>query len=275
MDEVSERFGGVARLYGGAALSRFLGAHVMVVGIGGVGSWTAEALARTGIGRVTLVDLDEICVTNVNRQVHALEETVGLPKVEVMARRLRSIAPGIRVDAVTEFFHSENALRLLGLEPGMEGSRPDVVVDAIDAMANKVRLIALCHGNGIPVVVCGAAGGRRDPTRIHSADLAEATHDRLLAEVRKRLRKEHGLSRDGSRLGIPCVFSPETQMFPDGEGGVCAERRSGPDQPMRLNCATGFGSAAVVTGTFGFAAAALVFGCLCPLPAAAVPPTSA
>jgi tRNA threonylcarbamoyladenosine dehydratase len=274
MDDVSERFGGVGRLYGSAGLGRFLGAHVMVVGIGGVGSWTAEALARTGIGRVTLVDLDEICVTNVNRQVHALEETVGLPKVEVMARRLRSISPGIRADAVTEFFHAENASRLLGLEPGTEGNRPDVVVDAIDAMANKVRLIALCHGKGIPVVVCGAAGGRRDPTRIRSGDLAEATHDRLLAEVRKRLRKEHGLSRDGSRLGIPCVFSPETQMYPDGEGGVCAERKSGPDQPMRLNCASGFGSAAVVTGTFGFAAAALVFACLSPAPVPTTPSSS-
>jgi tRNA A37 threonylcarbamoyladenosine dehydratase len=272
MDDVSERFGGVARLYGRAGLARFLGAHVMVVGIGGVGSWTAEALARTGIGRVTLVDLDEICVTNVNRQIHALEETVGQSKTEVMARRLRSISPGIRVDAVTEFFHAENASRLLGLEAGTEAGRPDVVVDAIDAMANKVRLIALCHGHGIPVVVCGAAGGRRDPTRIRTSDLAEATHDRLLSEVRKRLRKEHGMARDGSRLGIPCVFSPETQMYPDGEGGVCAERQSGPDQPMRLNCATGFGSAAVVTGTFGFAAAALVFGSLCPAAEASVPP---
>ena len=256
MDDHSERFGGIGRLYGAAAAEAFRKAHALVVGIGGVGSWAAEALARSGVGRITLVDLDEVCVTNINRQIHALEDTVGQSKAEVMAARLRSIWPGIRAEAVNEFFHGDNARRLLGLDEAFLEARPQVVVDAIDAMSNKVRLIALCREAGIPVVVCGAAGGRRDPTRIRVSDLAEVTHDRLLAEVRKRMRKEHGCARDGRKLRIPCVHSAETPMFPDGAGGVCEAPPPTDGTPRKLGCASGYGSATAVTGSFGFVAAA-------------------
>ena len=259
MSDFDFRFGGIARLHGKAALGRFRAAHVMVVGIGGVGSWVVEALARSGIGRLTLVDLDEVCVSNINRQLHALDSTVGRSKVEVMAERVRALSPEARVDARIEFFTAETASRLLGLEGGsIPGDRPDFVVDAIDAMSNKVRLIALCRGAGIPLVVCGGAGGRRDPTAVRVADLASVTHDRLLSEVRKRLRREHGLSRSSKKLRIECVHSAEAPVFPDRDGGICATRAADDGTPLRLNCESGFGSATQVTGTFGFAAAARV-----------------
>ena len=259
MSDFDFRFGGIARLYGASALARFRASHVMVVGIGGVGSWVVEALARSGVGRLSLVDLDEVCVSNINRQLHALDSTVGRPKAEVMAERVKGISPEARVEARVEFFTAETAPRLLGLAAGaVEGHRPDVVVDAIDAMANKVRLIALCHGAGIPLVVCGGAGGRRDPAAVRVSDLAAVTHDRLLSEVRKRLRREHGFSRTARRLRIECVHSAESPVFPDPEGDVCATRAADDGSPLRLHCDSGLGSATQVTGTFGFVAASRV-----------------
>ena len=268
MSDFDFRFGGIARLYGTAALSRFRAAHVMVVGIGGVGSWVVEALARSGIGRLTLVDLDEVCVSNINRQLHALDSTVGRSKVEVMVERVRTISPEARVEGRVEFFTADTASRLLGLETdSISEDRPDFVVDAIDAMSNKVRLIALCQGAGIPLVVCGGAGGRRDPTAVRVADLATVTHDRLLSEVRKRLRREHGFSRTSKKLRIECVHSAEAPVFPGRDGQVCATRASDNELPLRLNCESGFGSATQVTGTFGFAAAARVLARLAvPIP---------
>ncbi|MEY4690396.1 MAG: hypothetical protein RIT19_721 [Verrucomicrobiota bacterium] len=267
MSDFDFRFGGIARLYGTRALARFRSAHVMVVGIGGVGSWVVEALARSGVGRLSLVDLDEVCISNINRQLHALDSTVGRAKAEVMAERVGVISPEARVEARVEFFTPETASRLLGLEAGaVEADRPDVVVDAIDSMANKVRLIALCHGAGIPLVVCGGAGGRRDPTAVRVSDLATVTHDRLLGEVRKRLRREHGFSRTAKRLRIECVHSAESPVFPDRGGDVCASRAADDGAPLRLNCDSGFGSATQVTGTFGFAAASRVLARLAAVP---------
>ena len=276
MSDFDFRFGGIARLYGTAALSRFRAAHVMVVGIGGVGSWVVEALARSGIGRLTLVDLDEVCVSNINRQLHALDSTVGRSKVEVMVERVRTISPEARVEGRVEFFTADTASRLLGLETdSISKDRPDFVVDAIDAMSNKVRLIALCQGAGIPLVVCGGAGGRRDPTEVRVADLATVTHDRLLSEVRKRLRREHGFSRTSKMLRIECVHSAEAPVFPDRDGQVCATRASDNEMPLRLNCESGFGSATQVTGTFGFAAAARVLARLAvPIPKSVPNPES-
>ena len=276
MSDFDFRFGGIARLYGTAALSRFRAAHVMVVGIGGVGSWVVEALARSGIGRLTLVDLDEVCVSNINRQLHALDSTVGRSKVEVMVERVRTISPEARVEGRVEFFTADTASRLLGLETdSISEDRPDFVVDAIDAMSNKVRLIALCQGAGIPLVVCGGAGGRRDPTAVRVADLATVTHDRLLSEVRKRLRREHGFSRTSKKLRIECVHSAEAPVFPGRDGQVCATRASDNELPLRLNCESGFGSATQVTGTFGFAAAARVLARLAvPIPKSVPNPES-
>ncbi len=259
MSDFEFRFGGVARLYGREGLRRLRSAHVLVVGLGGVGSWVAEALARTGIGALTLVDLDEVCVSNVNRQLPALDGQIGRAKVDVMAERARAIGPECRVTAHTEFFMAESADRLLGLDGGPAEARPDAVVDAIDNMTNKVLLIARCHAAGIPLVVCGGAGGRRDPTAVRVEDLARVTHDRLLGEVRKRLRRDHGFPRGERRFGVECICSAETPVFPQSDGTVCAVRpvlEAG--ESLRLNCDAGFGSAVFVTGAFGFAAAARI-----------------
>lgn len=244
-----DRFGGIARLVSTEGLQRLRAAHVCVVGIGGVGSWTVEALARSGIGALTLVDLDEVCVTNINRQIHALDGTVGRAKVEVMAERARLINPECRVTAVAEFFTEASATRLLTPEFSF-------VVDAIDSVANKCRLLALCRERKLPVIACGAAGGRLDATAVRVADLADVTHDRLLAEVRKRLRKEHGFPALGKKLGVSCVFSPEAPVAP--EPAACGAEGQGSEPPPRLNCEWGYGSATFVTGTFGFAAAGWV-----------------
>lgn len=245
MNDFEQRFGGIARLVGAAGLARLRAAHVCVVGIGGVGAWTVEALARSGVGALTLIDLDEICVTNINRQIHALDGTIGRAKVEVMAERVRQINPECRVTAAGEFFTEANAERLLA-------PRFDGVVDAIDAVANKCRLLALCRARNLPVIACGAAGGRLDATAVRVADLADVTHDRLLAEVRKRLRKEHGFPAIGKKLDVACVFSPEPPVA--AEPPECAT----PGETPRLNCEWGYGSATFVTGTFGFAAAGWV-----------------
>lgn len=256
-DDFHFRFGGIARLYGRSALHQLRQSHVLVAGIGGVGSWAAEALARSAVGRITLVDLDEVCVSNANRQLPALQSTLGLPKADVMAARIQDIHPGVRVETRLEFVTESSLSRLLGLDPTHANARPDVVLDAIDSVPNKARLIAACLQAGLPIVVCGGAGGRRDPTAIRIRDLADVTHDRLLASVRKRLRREHGMAKEAHPLGIPCVCSAENPVFPDDTGEVCQARaKTEPGESLRLNCDSGFGSATFVTGAFGFAAAA-------------------
>ena len=252
MSDFDIRFSGVARLFGMDALARLRAAHVCVIGIGGVGSWAVEALARSGIGRLTLIDLDEVCISNVNRQLHALNAYVGQPKVEVMAERVRGINPECEVRAVPEFFTESTAGSLL--EPPY-----DFVVDAIDSLAQKCRLIALCRDKTISLVTCGGAGGRRDPTQVRVTDLAFTTHDRLLQKVRDKLRKDFGFPRGEKKFGIDAVYSPESPVFPSRDGTVCAQREASADgQSLRLNCDSGFGTAAFVTGAFGFVAAARV-----------------
>ncbi|MFM8358013.1 MAG: ThiF family adenylyltransferase [Verrucomicrobiota bacterium] len=255
MSDFDFRFGGLARLYGADGLQRLRRAHALVVGVGGVGSWAVEALARSAVGLLTMVDLDEVCVSNVNRQLPALDGTLGLPKVEVLAARIRAIHPQGEVRPRMEFFTAETAGSLL--EPPGE-RRPDVVIDAIDHVGNKTLLIARCVALGIPVVVCGGAGGRRDPTALRVVDLAAATHDRLLVQVRKRLRQDHGFSRDATRWGVDCLASTEPPVFPRRDGTVCAARDpEAGGESLRLNCDAGFGSACFVTGAMGFAAAAV------------------
>ena len=250
MSDFDIRFGGIARLYGQASLARLQAAHVCVLGIGGVGAWAAEALARSGIGVLTLVDLDDICVTNINRQLHALTDTVGRSKVEVMAERLRAINPECRVTAVPKFFNAQTAAEVLA-------PQFDFVLDAIDDVTNKVLLLASCRERRIPVVACGGAGGRRDGTLLRTADLANVTHDRLLGEVRRRLRKEFQFPAEGSPMNIDCVFSTEPAVYPQPDGSVCASRVVA-EAGTRLNCNGGLGSATFVTGGFGFAAAGIV-----------------
>ena len=243
------RFGGLGRLLGREALARLRGAHVGVVGVGGVGSWTAEALARGGVGAITLIDLDEVCVSNVNRQLHALDGEIGRPKVVVLAERIRLINPDCRVEAVQEFFVAGNAERLL--TPAVPFA---VVVDAIDSVAHKARLLAACVARGLPVVTTGGAGGKRDGTRLRLGDLGESGGDDLLRQVRKTLRKEHGFpGGEGHRYGVRAVWSTEAPVYPWADGTCAAVPE--PGSSTRLDCAAGLGAAVWVTAAFGFAAA--------------------
>ena len=244
-----DRFGGVGRLFGAASLARLQAAHVAVLGLGGVGSWVVEGLARSGVGALTLVDLDDVCVTNVNRQLPALDGQIGRPKVTVLAERIRLINPECQVECAHEFFTESTASRLLA-------EAFDYVVDAVDRMSHKALVIAGCRDRGLPVLSIGAAGGRRDATRIHAGDIGEAS-DELLRQVRKKLRRDHGFSagahRGITRMGVPCVWSSEPPVFPwaDGTCGAVPE----PGSNLKLDCETGFGTAAFVTGAFGLVAA--------------------
>ena len=244
-----DRFGGVARLVGRAGLDRLHAAHVCVVGVGGVGSWAAEGLARSGIGGVTLIDLDDVCVTNVNRQLPALDGQIGRPKVAVLAERVRLINPECRVNAVAEFFTPATADRLLPADG-------DFVIDAIDRMSHKALLIATCRDRRLPVLAIGAAGGRRDPTRIRTGDIGEAS-DELLRQVRKKLRRDHGFTsgahRGITRMNVRCVWSTEPPVFP-WSNGTCAAGPE-PGSNLKLDCASGFGTAVFVTGVMGLVAA--------------------
>lgn len=248
-DDYEARFGGVGRLYGREALARLRAAHACVVGVGGVGSWTAEALARGGVGAITLIDLDEVCVSNVNRQLHALDGQIGRAKVDVLADRIRLINPGCEVTAVQEFFVASNAASLLAPERGYS-----VVVDAIDSVAHKARLLAACVDRGLPVVTTGGAGGKRDGTRLRIGDLGESGGDDLLRQVRKTLRKEHGFpGGEGHRYGIRVVWSTEPAIYPWADGTCAASPE--PGASTRLDCSAGLGAAVWVTAAFGMAAA--------------------
>jgi tRNA A37 threonylcarbamoyladenosine dehydratase len=243
MDDAAERWSGVARLWGRAGLRRLRAARVAVIGLGGVGSWAAEALARSGVGGLRLVDKDAIAAGNLNRQLPALTTTVGRPKAMVLAERLRAIHPEADIEPRKLFFTGATADSLLA--PPL-----DYVVDAIDAPALKALLAAECRTRGLPVILSGGAGGRRDPTRIQVADLADATHDGLLAGVRRHLRREHGFPAAGRPLGVECVFSPEPPGFPAPD--------EAPADGASLPPARRYGTACFVTGAFGFALAAHV-----------------
>ena len=246
-EDFAQRFGGIARLYGTGGLERLSRAHVCIVGVGGVGSWTVEALARSGIGALTLVDLDDVCITNTNRQLPALDGQIGRPKIDVLAERVRLIHPACRVERVAEFFTNASAVRLL--EP-----RYDFVIDATDRLTNKCLLIAGCRDRGLPVLTMGGAGGKRDGTKVRVSDLAHTQHDELLRQVRRMLRRDMAFPRGpGEDFGVPCVWSPEMPMYPWKDGTCSADPE--PGGSLALDCASGFGSATFVTGTFGFAAA--------------------
>ena len=246
----SQRFGGMGRLYGSRALERLARAHVAVVGVGGVGSWAVEALARSGVGRLTLIDMDDVCITNTNRQLPALEGEIGRPKVEVLAERVARIYPGCAVEPVSEFFLESTADRLLAPEQPYHW-----VVDAVDRAAIKTLLIVKARERGIEVLTVGGAGGRRDPTQVRCSDLGSTVGDVLLRQVRRELRRSHGWANGAGReYGVSAVYSAEPQMFPQGDGTVCATK-SGGEGNLRMDCASGYGAACFVTGAFGFAAA--------------------
>lgn len=254
-DGYTERFGGVGRLLGGAALPRLRAAHVCVIGVGGVGSWTVEGLARSGVGALTLIDLDDVCVTNVNRQLPAIDGQIGRPKVAVLADRVRLINPECRVTTLTEFFTAATAEAMLG------AARFDCVVDAIDNTTNKALLIAECVRRGLPCVTVGGAGGKRDATQIRAGDLGETGGDDLLRNVRTTLRHEHGFAKGaGNRYGVRCVYSMEKPVYPWADGTCQASPEPGGN--LKLDCASGFGTAVWVTGAFGLAVAQEAVGCV-------------
>ena len=257
-----DRFGGVGRLFGRPALERLHRAHVAVVGVGGVGSWVVEALARSGVGALTLIDLDDVCVTNVNRQLPALEGEIGRPKVTVLAERVARINPECRVTLHHEFMLETSVGRLLA-------ARFDYVVDAIDRMSHKALLIAGCRDRKLPVITIGGAGGRRDPTRVQVGDIGQAG-DELLRQVRKKLRRDHGFvagaHRGITRMGIRAVWSNEPPIFPWADG-TCAATPE-PGSTLTLDCESGLGTAVFVTGGFGFAAASEVVRAIAHAPSA-------
>ena len=234
------RFGGLERLYGVAAAARIRAAHLVVVGIGGVGSWTAEALARSGVGQLTLVDLDHIAESNINRQVHALESTLGQAKVQAMRERIAQINPDCQVHCVEEFVDPQNWLQLVP-------EQVDGVIDACDQMTAKATMAGWARRTGTAFVTVGAAGGKRHAHRVELADLSLVTHDPLLAQLRYQLRRHHGAAREGLSIGTLCVFSREAVAPPDASCQVAGGDGS-------LNC-HGYGSSVAVTATFGQCAA--------------------
>lgn len=255
--DFDRRFGGIARLYGAAALERFRRAHVCVVGVGGVGSWVVEALARSAVGRITMIDFDNLAESNVNRQIHALTDTIGQAKVTALQQRIAQINPYCDVTEIEDFVTADNLEQLIG------APRYDYVIDAIDNVRAKTALIAYCRTQHIKLVTIGGAGGQTDPTKIEVRDLCRTEQEPLLAKVRKRLRNEHGFPRGTkNKFGIDAVFSTEPLRMPDS-GESCALGAPGAleDEEQAgitgLNCA-GYGSAVVVTASFGLVAAAHV-----------------
>jgi tRNA A37 threonylcarbamoyladenosine dehydratase len=246
--DLVRRFSGVTTLYGEQAAARFRSARVVVVGIGGVGSWAAEALARSAVGHLTFVDLDHVAESNTNRQIHALGDIYGKAKVDAMAERVRAINPACTVRAIDDFATVDNAASLV------EGV--DIVLDCIDQVIAKAALIAAARAVGVPIVTCGAAGGRFDPTRVRCDDLARLAGDPLLAKVRHKLRRDHGFprdTRDGKappRFGVVGVYSDEPLQRP----APACDADGRPVSGAPLACA-GYGSSVVVTATMGFVAA--------------------
>lgn len=246
----ARRFGGVARLYGAEALPRLAAAHVAVVGVGGVGSWAVEALARSAVGRLTLIDLDMIAESNVNRQIHALGDAFGQAKVSALHARVLAINPQCVVHEIEDFVTPENVATLLG-------GGIDLIIDAIDQVRTKAAMIAWAHRARRPILTAGAAGGQFDPTRIRCDDLARTEQDPLLAKVRARLRRDYGFPREaGRKFGVPAVYSTEPLRAPRQEAGAAC----GTDEAPRaggggLNCA-GYGSSVCVTAGFGLTLAA-------------------
>ncbi|WP_426115223.1 tRNA cyclic N6-threonylcarbamoyladenosine(37) synthase TcdA [Massilia sp. PWRC2] len=246
----ARRFGGLARLYGQAALTRFTASHVCVIGVGGVGSWIVEALARSAIGHLTLIDLDNVAESNINRQVQALSSTLGQAKIDALAERVRQINPACQLTLVEDFIGADN------LDAMLANKGFDYVIDAIDSARAKAALIAYCRDHSLPLLIIGGAGGQTDPTKIAVRDLARTEQEPLLKRVRKLLRNQYGFARgEKAKFHVDAVFSMEPLRYPEGEAdcSLDADQRG----ITGINCA-GFGSSVVVTASFGMVAAAHV-----------------
>lgn len=244
LDNYEQRFGGIGRLYTPEGLEKLRRSHICVIGIGGVGSWAVEALARSGVGKITMIDMDDICVTNINRQIHAMSGTVAQLKTEAMKERIERINPECVIEIIDDFITPENI-------PDYINRGYDYVIDAIDSVKTKAALIAYCKRHKIKLITTGGAGGQTDPTQIQIADLSKTIQDPLASKVRSLLRKEYHFSQNPKRkFGIDCVFSTQPLIFPKiGEG--C-------EVSATMNCANGFGAVTMVTATFGFFAVSRV-----------------
>ncbi len=250
-DLTSRRFAGIQRLYGLQAYQKITSSHIRVIGIGGVGSWVAESLARSAVGEITLIDMDHVAESNINRQIHALSETLGQSKIDAMQTRIHSINPNCKVNTIDDFLSCDNISQLM-IEPA------DYTIDCIDQFRIKASLIHYCKSTKHNLLTIGGAGGRVDPTRIKIADLSRTEGDSLLAKTRKQLRNRHGFPRNlRRRFDIPCVFSTEQLRYPTDDLQV-STNKSECTSLSGLNCANGFGSLSAVTATFGMVASAHV-----------------
>ena len=249
-DSWTERFGGIDRLYGAGALACFSRSHVAVVGLGGVGSWLVEALARSGVGRLTLIDADDLCVSNTNRQLPALAGQYGRGKADAMAERCRAINPQMTVEVVASFLTPSNLEDLLG-------RGYDLVIDACDSFRTKVEAIVWCRRRKLPIITVGAAGGRLDPTLVRVRDLSRTEHDAMLALIRRKLRGEFNFPKGPKRyFSVPAIYSLENVRYPQADGSVCGLRpKLGADAALKLDCGAGLGAATHITGAFAFVAA--------------------
>jgi tRNA threonylcarbamoyladenosine dehydratase len=245
----NERFGGIDRLYGSGALAHFRNSRIAVVGLGGVGSWAAEAFARTGIGHLTLIDADDLCVSNTNRQLPAIVGQYGRGKAVAMAERCLAINPAIDVDAVPAFLTPSNLEALLDRDFAL-------VLDACDSFRTKLEAIAWCRRRKQPIITVGSAGGRSDPTQVRVRDLSRTEHDAMLSLIRKKLRADFNFPRNADRyFGVPAVYSLENVRYPQADGSVCGLRpKLSADAALKLDCGAGLGAATHVTGAFAFAA---------------------
>ncbi len=255
--KLHRRFDRMGRLVGDRKMKRLMESHVMVIGLGGVGSWAAESVMRSGVGEITLVDFDSICITNFNRQLHALNGLVGSRKSEVMAERMRKINPGAKVHAVDKFYNADHCEEIFA-------RRPDYVIDAIDNITAKAHLVDYCRAQGIPIVVCTGSGGRMDPLQVKVADLSFTTVDPLARELRRILRQRHGFPPEGEAFGVTAVYSDEHHTAPEelhydgGKGFRCVCPQG--DNPY-FQCDSRnliLGNASFVTGAFGLACASVV-----------------
>lgn len=247
---LQQRFGGIDRLYGHGTLQHLSQQRVCVVGLGGVGSWLVESLVRSGVGHLSLIDADDICVSNSNRQLQALEGNFGRMKGEALAERCRAINPAVGIEVVQAFLTPTNLSELLD-------RRFDLVLDACDSFRSKVELIAWCRRRKLPLVVSGSAGGRVDPTQVRVRDLSRTEHDALLALIRKKLRQEFNFPKNPDRyFGVPAVYSLENVRYPQADGSVCGLRpKLDADAALKLDCGAGLGAATHITGAFAFAMA--------------------
>lgn len=243
-----EAFSSLNRLYGSKTADLLPELRICVVGIGGVGSWTVEALARSGVGHITAIDHDDVTASNINRQIHADHSTLGESKVGLMQQRVALINPSCELDAIDDFLAESNLERYLNRDF-------DVVIDAIDSIRFKAAMINYCKRAKIRIITTGGAGGRTDPLAVDVCDLSKTWNDALAAKVRSRLRSQYGFSKNTKkRFGVECIFSKEQPVYPDGQGSVHHQKPGVPG--VRLDCEQGYGSAAFVTAAFGMAAAA-------------------